>query len=99
MRRARGGNLFGDRLAVVDDVVGAEFGHPVFRLLARRGCDHDHVRQDSGELYGDRADTTRSADDHDRVGGARHGPSDVKPVKQHFPGGDRGQRERRRLGA
>ena len=91
-------DLAGERLGMVDDVVGAELAAPG-RRLGPRGCgDHRQVGELPGELGRDRADPAGAADDQDGVGDARHRLADVEPVEQRLPGGDRGERQGRGLG-
>ena len=67
------GDLFRERLRVVNDVMRAERLDPFLRLGPRGGGDHGQVSQGAHELNRDRADAARAADDEDGVGSACRG--------------------------
>ncbi|MOA06608.1 hypothetical protein D3C78_1262580 [compost metagenome] len=82
-----------DRLAVIDDVMRAEFFHPGNRFRPRSGGDDGEVGQRPQELDGDGADATSAADDQNGVGRARNRFLHPQPVEQRLISGDRGQRQ------
>src|SRR5207249_11200308 len=79
------------RLAVIDDVVGAELLRPGDRFGPRGGRDHVEAG-DFRELDADRADAARAADDQDRAARLY-----FHALDEAFPGGDGGERNRRGL--
>jgi len=80
---------------VVDNGIGAKFEAPFLRLRARGGGHHRQSGEAAGKLDQYRADAAGAADDQKRAridASSRHR---AEPVEQQFPGGDRGQRQRR----
>ena len=65
-------DLRGNRLAMVDDVMGAEILDPAHRFGARGGCHYGEIGERADELDRDRADPASAADDENRGGRARH---------------------------
>src|SRR6476661_123844 len=91
-------DLRSNRLAMVDDLMGAEILDPPHRLGARGCCHYGEIGERADELDRDRADAASAADDENRGGRARHRLADVHAVEQGFPCGDRCERQRRGLG-
>ncbi len=96
--QAEGLQLRCQRLAVIEDVMGAHALHPVARFGTRGGGDDGESGQLPRKLRGDGAHPARAADDEQRGRGAGHGATHVQPVEQRLPRGDGGQRQRRGLG-
>ena len=90
---AERGDLCGQRLVVIDHEIGTERAHPVAAGGTRGGGDDGGIRQRFRQLDGDGADAARRADDKQRVRRAGDRAADVQPLKQRFPGGERGQRQ------
>ena len=84
------------RLAMVDDVAGAEFTAPLCRLLARRGRDHGEAGQ-ARQLDRDRTHAAGAADDQQDPAGAAAFEGIAHALEQQFPGGERGERQGRGL--
>jgi len=91
---AEGLELGGDGLAVVDDVIGAEFETPRLTFRTRGGGD-DGEAGELGELNGDGADATRAADDEEGLAGVVGFEVDVEAIEQGFPSGEAGEGEGR----
>jgi len=91
-------NLRSNRLAMVDDVTGAEILDPARRLWARGGRHYNKIGERADELDRDRAYPASAADDENRGGRARHRLADIHAVEQGFPRGDRCERQSRGLG-
>ncbi|CAE6954804.1 conserved protein of unknown function [Ectopseudomonas oleovorans] len=86
------------RLAVVDHVVGTQFAHPGLGLRARCGADHGQAGQAASQLGEDRADASGGTDDQQGLVLVGRAFADLQAFEQQFPGGDRGQRQGRRVG-
>ncbi|KAG0774288.1 hypothetical protein G6F22_014185 [Rhizopus arrhizus] len=84
----------GQRQAVVDYMVRPHRIHPVLGIRARGGADHRQLGQLPRQLHQDRSDATGSADHQQGLAFAA-ALGDAQAVEQQFPGGDRGQRQRR----
>ena len=85
-------------LAMVGDVMGPEILDPAHRFGARGCCHYGEIGERADELDRDRADAASAADDENCRGRARHRLADIHAIEQGFPGGDRCERQRRRLG-
>jgi len=94
---AQGIKLRLEGLAVVDGVVRAHPQAPVAGFIARRGGDHGQAGQRLGDLDQNRADSAGAADDQQALAGA-FTLAQAHALEQQFPGGDRRQRQGRRLG-
>ncbi len=82
---------------MIDDRVRAEIAAPLLRFRPGRGGDDGQSGEAARELDQDGADAAGAARDQqgariDALAGHR-----AEAIKQQFPGGDRGQRQRRRL--
>ncbi len=85
------------RLGVVDHCMRPKVETPFLRFRTRGSGKHCQTRQAARELNQDRADASGAAGDQKRAridALAGHG---AQAVEQQFPGGDRGQRQRRGL--
>ncbi len=58
------------RLAMVDDMMGAEFAGPGLGFRARGGGDHADLRELTGQLQHDRTDAAGGTDDQQLLPGA-----------------------------
>ncbi len=79
---------------MVKDMVGAQIRDLCARLGARGRADHCQVGQLPCKLNGDGADAACCPDDQD-ARRPRDRTPDLQAVEQHFPGGDRGEQQRR----
>ena len=68
------------------------------RFRPRRGRHDRQAGEAAGELDQDRADAAGSADDQQGTRIDALAGDSAEAVEQQFPGGDRGQRQRRGLG-
>ncbi|MNJ26494.1 hypothetical protein D3C77_209780 [compost metagenome] len=84
---------FGERLAMVDHLVGAQLTDPFLGLWTRGGTDHGEPGQLAGQLGQDRADATGGADDQQTLARILLPFSNLQALEQQFPGGDRRQRQ------
>jgi len=87
--------LAAQRAAVVDDIMRIQVPAPFHGLGPGRGRDHAQPRELAGQLDGDRADPAGPAENEQSALRLRPDP---KPIEEHLPGGDGGERERSRLG-
>ena len=90
-------DLLFHRLGMIDHGMRAKVEAPFLRLRPRGSGDDRQPGEPACKLDQDRADATSAASDQERAridALARHG---AEPVEQQFPGGDRGQRQRRGL--
>ena len=83
--------LFGERFAVIDNMMRARFPYPFLAFRTRGGANDRHTGELAGELGQYRTDAARRADDQQRV--ARVAAFlYAKAVEQQLPGGDGGER-------
>ena len=77
---------------VADDVIGAKIEAPIAAFFSRGGGDHGEAST-FGELDGDRADTSGTADDEEGLAVvlAAWFRMDTETVKERFPCGERGE--------
>lgn len=95
---AEGGDLGGEGLVVVYDVVGSALFCPLLGFWAGGGGDDGEVCEGAEELNGDGADAACAADDEDEVAAFWGGAADVEALEEHFPCGDGGEGEGGGLG-
>ncbi len=80
------------RLAMVDDMMGAVFAGPGLGFRARGGGDHADLRELTGQLQHDRTDAAGGTDDQQLLPGAL-AFHQLQALEQQLPGGDGGQRQ------
>jgi len=85
------------RLAMVDDMMGAEFAGPGLGFRARGGGDHANLGELAGQLQHDGTDAAGGTDDQQLLPGAL-AFDQLQALEQQLPGGDGGQRQRGGLG-
>ena len=101
MRHARQADalqLLRKRLGMVDDMMSAILQHPLAGFGPRSRADHRQRGQAGGQLGQNRAHTARGADDEQALTTRLFAGGDAETLKQHLPGRDARQRQRRRLG-
>jgi hypothetical protein len=89
-RDSQGLHLVVERLAVVNDMIGAHLLDPRFCVRPRRRCDYLEAGKLLRQLNQNRPDATRAADDEQRI------PCpftffEPKAVEEHFPCRNRGE--------
>ncbi|MNH16041.1 hypothetical protein D3C79_756680 [compost metagenome] len=88
----------GQRLAVIDHLIGTQFTYPVLGLWARGAANHREAGQLARQLSEDRADSTGRANDQQALAEVLLAFGDLQTLEQQLPGGDGGQRQCRRFG-
>ena len=83
---------------MVNHKIRAEDAQPCFAFGARSGSNDLYVGERFQQLHGNRTDPARAAHQQQGATAACHEFVHVKAVKQRFPRGERGERQRGGLG-
>ncbi|MNQ69315.1 hypothetical protein D3C85_839040 [compost metagenome] len=85
LRQALTLELLGQRLAVVENQVGAQFAYPSLGLWARGGTDDLQARQLAGQLREDRAHSAACTDDQQALSFISLAFAYLQALEQQFP--------------